>query len=69
MLSASAIYNYIWQDYRQGGLLYKHLRHAHKPYRKRYGKPNGRQKAVKQAARPSIEDRPKIVDEKTRFGD
>jgi IS30 family transposase len=69
MLSVSAIYNYIWQNYRLGGTLYTQLRHAHKPYRKRYGKPDGRQKAVKQAARPSIEDRPKVVDEKTRFGD
>ena len=69
ILSTSAIYNYIWHDYRQGGILYKQLRHAHKPYRKRYGKPDGRQKAVKQAGRPSIENRPKIVDEKTRFGD
>lgn len=69
MLSTSAIYNYIWHDYRQGGTLYKQLRHAHKSYRKRYGKPDGRHKAVKQAARPSIEERPKVVDEKTRFGD
>lgn len=69
MLSISAIYNYIWHDYRQGGTLYKHLRHAHKPYRKRYGKPDGRQKGVKQAARPSIDHRPEIVDKKTRFGD
>ena len=47
MLSISAIYNYIWQDYRQGGTLYLHLQDASKSYRKRYGKPDGRQKAVK----------------------
>ncbi|QMW04328.1 hypothetical protein [Spirosoma foliorum] len=54
MLFTSTIYNYIWYDYRQGGTLYKHLRHAHKPYRKRYGKPDGRRKAVKQVNRPGI---------------
>ena len=35
MLSRSAIYAYIWRDQRQGGQLYKNLRHAHRPYRKR----------------------------------
>lgn len=69
MLSVAAIYNQIWRDYRQGGTLYTHLRHASKPYRKRYGKPDGRTKAVKRAAKPSIDDRPQVVAQKTRFGD
>ena len=69
ILSTSAIYNYIWRDQAQGGTLYTHLRHASKPYRKRYGKPDGRTKMAKRAAKPSIEQRPQIVNEKTRFGD
>ena len=39
MISRAAIYNYIWRDHRQGGKLYVSLRHANRPYRKRYGKP------------------------------
>lgn len=55
MLSTAAIYTHIWHDQRQGGELYKHLRHANKPYRKRYGKPDGRTKAAKRASKPSID--------------
>ena len=69
MLSTAAIYTHIWRDQRQGGELYKHLRHAHKPYRKRYGKPDGRTKTAKRASKPSIDQRPAIVDAKSRFGD
>jgi IS30 family transposase len=69
MLSTSAIYNYIWRDYQQGGTLYTHLRHANKPFRKIYGKPDGRSKANKQVAKPSIDQRPAVVNAKNRFGD
>lgn len=69
MLSTAAIYNYIWRDHQQGGTLYTHLRHANKPYRKRYGKPDARTKAAKRAAKPSIDTRPEVVSQKTRFGD
>ena len=69
MLCRAAIYDHIWRDHRQGGSLYKGLRHASRPYRKRYGKPDGRTKAAKAASKPSIEDRPAIVDQKARFGD
>ena len=69
MLSRAAIYSHIWRDQRQGGDLYKHLRHANKPYRKRYGKPDGRTKAAKRASKPSIDQRPAIVEAKSRFGD
>lgn len=69
MLSVAAIYNYVWRDQQQGGTLYTNLRHASKPYRKRYGKPDGRTKAAKRAAKPSIDDRPEVVAQKTRFGD
>ena len=37
MLSRAAIYAIIWRDQRQGGQLYKDLRHANRPDRKRYG--------------------------------
>ena len=69
MLCRAAIYSYIWRDHYQGGSLYKGLRHANRPYRKRYGKPDGRARAAKAAARPSIDHRPAIVDQKARFGD
>lgn len=69
MLGTAAIYHYIWRDQQQGGTLYKGLRHASRPYRKRYGKPDGRRKAAKQMAKPSIDQRPVIVETKTRFGD
>ncbi|GAA4015415.1 IS30-like element IS1655 family transposase [Hymenobacter fastidiosus] len=69
MLSRAAIYAHIWRDQRQGGQLYKDLRHANRPYRKRYGKPDGRGKAARRAAKPSIDQRPAVVAEKSRFGD
>ena len=69
MLSTATIYHYIWCDQAQGGRLYTNLRHANRPYRKRYGKPDRRTKAAKRAAKPSIDDRPAVVDQKTRFGD
>jgi IS30 family transposase len=69
MVSRAAIYNYVWRDQKQGGQLYKSLRHANRPYRKRYGKPDGRTKKAKAATKPSIDQRPAIVAEKTRFGD
>lgn len=69
MLSRAGIYNYVWRDYAQGGTLYTNLRHASKPYRKRYGKPDGRSKAAKRGDKPSIDQRPAIVAEKSRFGD
>ena len=69
MLSRAAIYAHIWRDQRQGGHLYKDLRHANRPYRKRYGKPDGRGKTARRAAKPSIDQRPAVVAEKSRFGD
>ncbi len=51
---------------RQGGDLYKHLRHQHKKYRKRYGSPK-RQGSIRK--RRFINERPSIVDEKSRIGD
>ena len=61
-ISHTWIYQYIEEDYLQFGTLYKHLRHGtYKPRNQEYqGKiPN----------RTSIEERPDIVDERTRLGD
>ena len=69
MLCRASIYHYIWHEQAQGGRLYTNLRHANRPYRKRYGKPDRRTKVAKRAAKPSIDDRPAVVGQKTRFGD
>jgi transposase, IS30 family len=64
-ISHEWIYQYILEDKRGGGDLYRHLR-CQKQRRKRYGKydrrgplPNCR----------SIEERPKVVERRTRLGD
>ncbi|MCC5014859.1 MULTISPECIES: IS30 family transposase [unclassified Legionella] len=66
MISHERIYQYVLQDKKQGGKLYLHLRHQSKKYRKRYGSPK-RNSPIKN--RIFIDDRPKIVDSKTRVGD
>ena len=65
-ISHETIYKYIWEDQRQGGLLYKHLRHQGKKYNKRGHKLAGRGCII---ARIDIDQRPKIVEEKSRLGD
>lgn len=50
----------------QGGDLYKHLRVASKPYRKRYGSYDRRGKIKN---RVSIDERPAVVDRYSRIGD
>ncbi len=66
-ISHERIYLYIWQNKRNGGTLYKHLRIAHKAkYRKRYGKHDYRGKIPN---RKDIDERPVIVDKKERLGD
>ena len=61
----STIYDFIKRDKAIGGELYKHLRHR-KPYKKRTGKAEARGQII---GRISIDERPSIVDEKTRIGD
>ena len=63
-ISHETIYKYIRQNKDNGGKLYKCLRRK-KPYRKRYGSLSRH----KLDTRRSIDDRPKIVDEKSRIGD
>ena len=65
-VSHETIYRFLMNDKAAGGELYKHLRHQSKPYRKRYGKNDYRGTIP---CRVDIDERPCIVDEKTRLGD
>ncbi|MFV4849044.1 IS30 family transposase [Citrobacter freundii] len=58
------IYQYVFADKTQGGVLYEHLRQGKRRYRKGYGQKRG---AIPDAV--SIELRPAIVDERGRLGD
>ena len=64
-ISHEWIYNHIYKDKRQGGYLHKHLR-CQKKRRKRYGKQDRRGRITN---RVSIEERPAIVNSKSRIGD
>jgi IS30 family transposase len=64
MVSHERIYQYIRTDKKQGGTLYKHLRHQLK-HRKR---PAGGKKVVI-PDKVSIDSRPDIINKKQRFGD
>ncbi|MEZ4906206.1 MAG: hypothetical protein R2771_00790 [Saprospiraceae bacterium] len=55
------IYKFIWDDKKQGGNLYKHLRHNGRKYRKR-GASKDKRGIIPN--RTDISLRPKIVDEK-----
>lgn len=65
-ISHERIYQYVLEDKKSGGELYKHLRHSGKKRKKRYGS-HDRRGQIKN--RVSIEERPAIVDKKTRLGD
>ena len=65
-LHHSTVYRYLRQDKSNGGTLWQHLRICSKPYRKRYGSTWTRGKVPN---RVGIENRPAIVDQKTRIGD
>ena len=64
-ISHEWIYQYVWQDKRCNGMLYKHLRRR-KKYRKRSGNRDNRGKIPN---RVSIEERPEIVERRERIGD
>jgi len=64
-ISPEWIYQYIHEDKQQGGGLYTHLR-CKKKNRRKYG---GSRKTNNIRNRVSIEDRPKIVDSRRRYGD
>ncbi len=65
-VSHESIYKHIRTDKKDGGDLYKNLRHGGKKYNKRLGKTGGRGFITD---RVGIEERPAIVDEKSRVGD
>lgn len=65
-ISHERIYQHILVDKKNGGNLYKHLRTKCKRYKKRYGSTERRGFIQN---RRSIDERPKIVDEKSRIGD
>lgn len=65
-VSHERIYQYIWQDKREGGNLYKQLRCGGKKYNKRGNAQSGRGLIP---GRIGIEHRPTIVETKERVGD
>lgn len=65
-VSHETIYQFVWADKRAGGLLYKELRHNEKRRKKRTGIYDKRGQ-IKE--RVSIDDRPAIVEERSRIGD
>ena len=65
-LHHETIYQYILVDKKAGGLLYKHLRHQNKTYRKRYGSAHTCNGIVN---RVDIDERPEIANQRGRIGD
>lgn len=65
-ISHETIYQFIYANKSNGGMLYKHLRHRNKKYHNRLNKTKKRSIIPN---RVSIDKRPKIVDKKTRIGD
>lgn len=65
-ISYETIYRLIWKDKRNGGVLYKQLRHRGKKYNKRGSSKSGRGCIP---GRIDIKERPTIVEEKMRIGD
>ena len=65
-LHHETIYQYILADKQAGGTLYKHLRHQHKTYRKRYGSAHNR---IGIPNRVDIEHRPQEANQRQRVGD
>jgi IS30 family transposase len=65
-VSHETIYKYVWADKRNGGRLFTNLRHHGKKYNKRS---NGKAGRGCIPNRVGIEERPEIVNTKTRAGD
>ena len=66
VVSYETIYRYVWQDKRNGGALYQHLRHHGKRYNKRGSGKAGRGCIPN---RIDITERPATVENKLRIGD
>jgi IS30 family transposase len=65
-ISHSTIYRWIWSDRQRAESLKKYLRVGYKKRRKVYGKPSKRGQIPNRA---SIEERPEIVEQRSRIGD
>lgn len=66
-VSTERIYQHIYSDKNAGGDLYRHLRQSNRKRRKRYAGGKGTRGELKN--RISIDERPQIVDERSRIGD
>lgn len=66
LISHESIYLHIWKDKRAGGDLHTYLRRQGKKYDKRR---NGKSTRGQIKNRVSIDDRPSVVDDKSRIGD
>ena len=65
-LHHETIYQHILSDKKTGGVLYKHLRHQNKTYRKRYGSAHNRTGIPN---RVDIDQRPEEANDRSRVGD
>ena len=65
-VSHERIYQHVWADKKRGGDLYTHLRRKGRKYRKRGA---GKDSRGTISDRVSIDSRPAVVDERSRFGD
>lgn len=65
-LHHETIYQYILADKKAGGVLYKHLRHQNKTYRKRYGTTSSSSGIPN---RVDIDERPEVANNRKRVGD
>jgi transposase, IS30 family len=65
-VSVERIYQYVWEDKKNGGTLHIHLRNKGRKYRKR-GASKDKRGII--SDRVDIDQRPKIVEERSRFGD
>ncbi len=65
-LHHETIYRYLLSDRKEGGTLYKHLRHQNKTYRKRYASERNRRGIPN---RIDIDERPEAANNRDRIGD
>jgi IS30 family transposase len=66
-ISYETIYQHIWSDKQRGGHLFKHLRRKGKAYQSRSKDKQAGRGFIKN--RISIDERPHVVDDKSRIGD
>ena len=66
-ISYETIYQHIWSDKKSGGYLFQHLRRKGKAYQSRSKDKQAGRGFIK--SRISIDERPHVVDDKSRMGD